>query len=307
LGLLQPGHVSLFALGVVAACGSESFSAIVPDSGAGGAPIDAPLDRAPGDGSIAGAAGGPLDAHSEASNPEAATHDSAPLVDGGPPVDASNDARPPVDAGADARDANPPPCRGITDCPMGQNCMASRCVAAQVSCAAQKSSYPASTDGVYWISPAGVPHRAYCDMAISAELCTEIEGEHRGRTRDRATLAFVMKSVLLWGDGVCRIWALRGADGYPISQLSPVSGVPAGATCPALGFVADGVLGNCQYGIEHGDCGFGVSAFHVWGNSCSGCPMNAGEYDRYTLQGPVSSGAVITSVQGTVVTTCKLR
>ena len=81
---------------------------------------------------------------------------------------------------------------------MGQNCATTgRCVAAQVSCAAQKSSYPASTDGVYWISPAGVAHRAYCDMAISAELCTEIEGEHRGRTRDKAALSYVMKSILL--------------------------------------------------------------------------------------------------------------
>lgn len=195
----------------------------------------------------------------------------------------------------------------MAECPTGQNCMNARCVAALVSCAAQKTSYPSSQDGVYWIRPAGQTYRAYCDMAISAELCTEIEGEHRGKTRDPAALGYTMMSLLLAGDGVCRMWAIRSAEGYPFNRLEPVNGVAPGSTCRSLGFVGDGVLGICDYGSQLSDCGFSARPLNVWGNHCIGCVLNDGDYDRYTLQGPVSTGFTLSSMNGSVATTCSVR
>jgi hypothetical protein len=170
-----------------------------------------------------------------------------------------------------------------------------------------KSSYPTSPDGVYWIAPAALALPSLRDMAISAELCTRIEGEHRGGHATRLLIAYLMKSILLSSDGTCRIWALRGAEGYPLTFLRPVNGVSEAATCPALGFVADGVLGNCPYGAQFGDCGFGTSPLHLWGNYCAGCAVNDGAYDRYVLQGPIDTGIVLSSVQGNVFTTCRVR
>ena len=83
---------------------------------------------------------------------------------------------------------------------MGQNCVASQCVPALVSCAAHKNSYPAAKDGVYWIGTAGAWQRAYCDMALSAELCTEVAGEHQGRTRGKAAIGYVPQDVARYPD-----------------------------------------------------------------------------------------------------------
>jgi hypothetical protein len=260
-----------------------------------------------GSGATPGAGGGPRDASIDQRPLDASGKDGADTSHDAPSDRPMTDVRPIVDASGDARDSSLPPCQSMTDCPTGQNCMAGRCVGALVSCAAQKTSYPNAPDGVYWISPSGLPYRAFCDMAISAELCSEIEGDHRGTTRDKAAIPFTMRSILLAGTGVCRIWALRGVDGYPFTHLAPVNGIAPGFTCRAFGFVGDDVLGTCDYGSELGNCGFAAPPFYVWGNQCAGCPMNNGDYDRYTLQGPVSSGRALTSVQGTVVTTCRVR
>ena len=60
------------------------------------------------------------------------------------------------------------------------------------------------------------PIRAYCDMTLPGELCTEVQEEHRGRTHEGSRLDFLMQSVLVPEKGVCSIWALRTAlDGKP--------------------------------------------------------------------------------------------
>ena len=96
---------------------------------------------------------------------------------------------------------------------------------------------------MYWIGSVGAWQRAYCDMSLSTELCTEIAGEHHGRTRDKAAIDYTMTSVLLLSEGVCKLWALRATDeGYPFDKLIAVEGVAEGRTCVSLGFAADGVL-----------------------------------------------------------------
>jgi hypothetical protein len=71
-------------------------------------PNDARIERPPSDAFELDAPGGASgDALSDDSNVDP--------PDGGPRVDASSDARPPMDAANDARDANPPPCRSISD------------------------------------------------------------------------------------------------------------------------------------------------------------------------------------------------
>lgn len=191
---------------------------------------------------------------------------------------------------------------------MGQNCVANQCVPALVSCAAHKNSYPTSKDGVYWIGTTGAWQRAYCDMALSAELCTEIAGEHKGRTRGKAGIGYTMSSVLLLNDGVCKLWALRGTDdGHPFDELTAVEGIAAGQTCIGLGFMGDGTLGACQYGTERDNCGFSATPLYWYGNNCSGCTKNDGTFDRWTLQGPAIRASVLSSLSGTKFTTCKIK
>jgi hypothetical protein len=208
---------------------------------------------------------------------------------------------------AGAPNGNPPACPS-TSCAMGQNCVASQCVPALVSCAAHKNSYPASKDGVYWIGTVGAWQRAYCDMALSAELCTEVAGEHQGRTRGKAAIGYTMSSVLLLNEGVCKLWAIRGTDdGHPFDELIAVEGVPAGQTCISLGFMADGVLGACDYGSERTNCGFSATPLYWYGNNCAGCTKNDGAFDRWTLQGPALQAFTLSSMSGTEFTTCKVR
>jgi hypothetical protein len=182
------------------------------------------------------------------------------------------------------------------------------CKPATVSCAAHKNRWPSSPDGVYWISPTGAPLLAYCDMTLQRELCSELEGEHRGKTRDSSGLAYSMTSVLLAEAGVCKIWAVRGSDdGYPLNELEPVLERPPATTCKTLGFVADALVNKCRYGSNHGNCGFPVPAYHRYGNNCSGCALRAGKFDGYVLQGPQFGTTVISTATGSVSTTCKIR
>lgn len=201
-----------------------------------------------------------------------------------------------------------PTCQNMSDCPTGENCVQHACVPALVSCAAHKNSHGSSTDGVYWIAPSGTPQRAYCDMSLSTELCTEVASEHQGRTRDAAAVGYTMSSVLLLNQGVCKLWAIRGSDdGHPFQSLKAVEGVPEAHTCVALGFKGDGELGECPYGTSLADCGFAARPMHLYGNYCTGCALNDGAFDRWTLQGPIITGNVLSSVSGTTFTTCKTR
>jgi hypothetical protein len=210
------------------------------------------------------------------------------------------------EAGAPTGDS--PDCQGNAGCAMGQNCVANQCVPALVSCAAHKNSYPTSKDGVYWIGTTGAWQRAYCDMALSAELCTEVAGEHKGRTRGKAAIGYTASSVLLLNEGVCKIWAIRGTDdGHPFDELIAVEGVAAGQTCISLGFMGDGTLGACEYGTERSSCGFSAKPLYWYGNNCAGCTMNDGTFNRWTLQGPAIRAFVLSSMSGTEFTTCKIR
>lgn len=210
------------------------------------------------------------------------------------------------EGGSDA--VEPVTCQSMASCATGENCVANRCVPALVSCAAQKNSYPTSKDGVYWIGTVGAWQRAYCDMQLSAELCTEVAGEHRGRTRGKAAIDYTMTSVLLLNQEVCKLWALRGTDdGHPFVKLVAVEGVAEGQTCVGLGFVADGALGECKYGTQYTDCGFTATPLYWYGNDCEGCVKNDGSYDRWTLQGPAISALTLSSVSGTSFTTCKVK
>jgi hypothetical protein len=211
-------------------------------------------------------------------------------------------------AGGEAGAPSGNPTCPSTSCAMGQNCVASQCVPALVSCAAHKNSYPMSKDGVYWIGTTGAWQRAYCDMALSAELCTEVAGEHKGRTRGKAAIGYTMSSVLLLNEGVCKLWAIRGTDdGHPFDELIAVEGIQAGETCISLGFMGDGTLGACDYGTDRTTCGFSATPLYWYGNNCSGCTKNDGTFDRWTLQGPAIRAFVLSSMSGTEFTTCKIR
>jgi hypothetical protein len=211
----------------------------------------------------------------------------------------------PVGGESGAGGAPPAGCDSLDDCPAGQNCVEQACVPALVSCAAHKNSYPASKDGVYWIAVSGDTQRVYCDMLLSTELCGEVAAEHQGRTRDKAAIGYTMTSVLLLSEGVCKIWAIRGTDtGHPFDRLQAQGGVPAGQTCISLGFAADGKLGSCPYGSQRTNCGFPAMPLHRYGNYCTGCTLNDGAFDRWTLQGPVSSGEMLSTMSGTTFTTC---
>lgn len=288
---------SLCACGLLLAC-SNAFRVGPSPTGsgssgeAGALPVGeagAPAGGAPGD---VGSAGAGAVAAGETSDAGAGGTDAAAGSAG-----ADNGGAPPVE----------PQCRRLADCEPGNNCMAGSCVPALVSCAATKNSYPKAPDGVYWIAPEASPQRAFCDMALSAELCTEIAAAHQGRTRDKAHLGYKMTSLLLLDQGVCKLWAIRSADtDHPFGGLKPVSGVAAAQTCVALGFAADGALGKCDYGTERTTCGFSATPLYWYGNSCSGCALNDGDHDRWTKQGPAIRADILSNATGTTFTTCKL-
>jgi len=262
------------------------------DSGPGGA-----ADQAGSSATEAGQAGAPLG--------EMGGDSSTVGGGGGAPAVGTGEGG---EGGAATGTVEPSSCRSLADCATGENCVGSRCVAALVSCAAQKNSYPSSKDGVYWIGTVGAWQRAYCDMQLSAELCSEVAGEHHGRTRGKAVLDYTMSSVLLLNQQVCKLWALRGTDdGHPFDELVAVDGVAAGQTCVSLGFAADGVLGACEYGSEHTNCGFTATPLYWYGNNCAGCVKNDGSHDRWTLMGPAITAFTLSSMSGTSFTTCKVE
>jgi hypothetical protein len=207
-----------------------------------------------------------------------------------------------------SEEASNRPCATLDDCPVGKNCQGGACVDATVGCSAQKSAYPQSPDGIYWIVQAGVPEHAFCDMELEVELCTESSGEHIGRTREGSGLDFAMSSVLLYGQGLCKTWALRGSNGYPLTALNP-AGHPTLGTCAALGFVSDGTSGACPYGTSTGfsACGYSVTSTYQYGNVCLGCAQGAGTFATYVLQGPINTGYVLSNFDGTTATTCRIR
>ena len=193
-----------------------------------------------------------------------------------------------------------------TGCSDGFNCAAGSCVPATVSCAAHKSSYPSSGDGVYWIGPPAM--RAYCDMRVPIALCTEVTEAHSGgRTRDGSNVTFALTSVLLWSQGECAIWALRALPEEipfgPYYRTHPLT------TCQAFGFVADGQLGNCAYGDSPGytACGFGAPPLYQMGDDCAGCVVGDGPHDLYVRQGPLHESRALTSSDPSTQTRCKVK
>lgn len=199
-------------------------------------------------------------------------------------------------------------CGLTSDCTMGFNCVEGVCKAALSSCAAQKTAYPSSPDGEYWIDPSGNnPMHAYCDMQLMTELCTEIEGLHQGRTREGSNLDYIMTSVLDKSAGICEMWAIRTLpDERPFENLySPIRIMD---TCEALGFVGPGIENPCPWGSEFGTCGYDISnGFYNYGDSCGGCALNDGIWDKWVLMGPVYKGSVNSSMDGSYRQLCMTR
>jgi hypothetical protein len=203
-----------------------------------------------------------------------------------------------------------PSCTDIDSCGRGFNCRAGRCAPATVSCGAEKSESPGARDGVYWINPGGVPLHAYCDMRERVELCTELEGEHRGVLRDPSQLPFRLISVLDARAGTCKLWGLRSSVmGYPIGLFAQGDPPTTEDTCAILGFVSTADLGTCRFGSDpgHSDCGYPDSNFLRWGTICTGCAQNGGTFDHYVLQGPVHSGTIVSNAFGDIATVCRAR
>lgn len=274
----------LSAVSGVVACG-ESFRAAEPDA------PDVGQSEAGQASSGASSSGGAADAGESA---------------GGAAEGGGAGGAPPGGGGeAGATWEGPTPCKETAACAKGDNCVDELCVAPLSTCAAHKNKYPASKDGVYWLAGGGNAYRAYCDMTEAVALCSDKVGERVGRTRDSSRLEYKMTAVLL-EDGRCKLWNLRGAaDNYPLWRLEPLAGVPTAQTCVKLGFAADGVLGNCAYGASRTNCGYQVTPLHRYGNACSGCELNDGNFDHWVVQGPIKLSGVLSDASGKVFTTCK--
>jgi hypothetical protein len=175
------------------------------------------------------------------------------------------------------------------------------------SCAAQKTADSGSGDGIYWINPGAGAIQTYCDMAQKVALCATVQGTHTGATRDASHLGYSMSSVLDPAAGTCEFWALEcTADGYPLDGLGVVAGNTM-TTCQALGFMGDdSLLSGCPFGSAYSNCGFTAGVYR-YGNSCSGCTTNDGQFSRYVLQGPMTYASVITSHDGATRSRCSVR
>jgi hypothetical protein len=219
--------------------------------------------------------------------------------------------------GSAIAEVGPPPCSGWgvnSNCNDGFNCASGACVRAPVSCASQRSSYAASPDGVYWLNPTGAAQlRAYCDMRQGVELCTDVQGDHQSRTREGSNSSFAMISLLLWNEGVCKIWALRRTpEGYPFSKLVLQHAL---GTCQAFGFVADDEIGYCPYGDNAGktNCGFPLGTvapppYYAMRDSCLGCTeAGDGDHDSYVVSGPMHFTDTLSSFDGSTYTRCRVR
>ncbi|HKO94333.1 MAG TPA: fibrinogen-like YCDxxxxGGGW domain-containing protein, partial [Polyangiaceae bacterium] len=228
-----------------------------------------------------------------------------------PPGDSGPDAREPdaaLDASPDSSDSGP--CDSRTECDRGFNCHGHRCLATPGNCAALKRDYPDLPDGVYWLKPnANSLLLAYCDMSRAVDLCNEQPADHRSVTRDGSSLPFVLTSVLDLPAKECLIWAVHNAvDNLPFSALVSAAGASLD-TCQALGFRGDAMIEYCEYGATKGSCGFAVeqSNYDWYGNQCFGCTLNEGSFASYRRQGPIQIGAIISSVDGTTKTRCRVE
>jgi hypothetical protein len=205
-------------------------------------------------------------------------------------------------------------CSVLDDCPAGFNCVATHCVAAASDCSAMKALLPgggAGYDGVYWITNSGVTYRAYCDMQLGVELCSENMGEHTGQARDGSMLRYRMTSQLFWQKGWCNLWNVRDAtsSGFPLDRVTNQQGFNTNQTCQVLGFISDNAVDVCFYGSGSGgsNCGYTVPQTSRWGNFCNGCGDNNGYFNQYTLQGVFTDGTVLSSADGSVVARCNVR
>jgi hypothetical protein len=288
--------------GVCVAVAIAGCGRVTAPRDAGSEAMDAPSDRAAAGDRAAIAEDASLPDGREAAVVADAAADNVPRDTAAMP-----DAPPADTAPADTA----PACRVTDECGRGLNCIKGRCVAAPVSCAAYAVDDPTAGDGVYWINPSGVPQHAYCDMREKLELCTEIEGDHRGVTRDSSRLQYRMISLLDLVTGVCKIRALRASDGNPIDDYRRTDPTKRIDVCKLLGFVANGEVGTCKYGEgpEHSSCKFPlVAPLYRWGTLCAGCDNgNDGEFDHFVLQGRMNTATIITSYDGAVTTTCKVR
>ena len=293
----------VFAMSGVAACGEAFRGSQQSDTGGSGAAASSAgsSNRAGAGGASTGPSSGQGSGGERAG--ENAGGEADPGIEGGAPSGGTDGA-----AGIGGTPEEPPTaCQSLSACAKGQNCVDELCVPALGTCAAQKNKYPASKDGVYWTGTDAQMqmHRSYCDMEEAIELCSDAEADRVGRTRDSSKLEYKMRAVLL-EDGLCKMWNLRAAaDNYPLWKLEAVAGVPAAQTCAKLGFVADGVLGSCPYGETRTNCGYPVTPLNRYGNTCTSCVLNDGDFDHWVPQGPIKLGGVLSNASGTTFTTCK--
>jgi hypothetical protein len=225
----------------------------------------------------------------------------------------------------------PPPGldRGTTDGPVGdaaaasaacpaclptENCLAGVCYPAPSNCAALAALTPAAPDGVYQLNLSGTIQAAYCDMRTGRTLCTAMEADHGGATRDQAHVPFLLRSVLEPPE-FCRIWAVRDEFGHPLDQLDSLDGAPEAlvrSTCEALGFQGgdEHLKRSCRFGSNPGwgDCGFpnqvGRPVKVKWGNSCN-CSEGHGR-PFYTLEKGVFTSQLPWTFDGRVSAKCRI-
>jgi hypothetical protein len=203
-------------------------------------------------------------------------------------------------------------CSSETPCNGAFNCVERVCTEPTSSCADHKSLDPEAEDGVYWINPKGKPMRAYCDMQERLELCTEVEDEHHGVTRESKKLNYTMSSQLRKDARVCEIWAVRETEtGVPLGVVN----YAGKTTCMALGFLWTEELKYCSYGPDQGcsNCGFNGAQDFVWTGECRFCtdnscclldgfaiPVRYESYNKIDVRGVI----VISSFDGTTRSSC---
>jgi hypothetical protein len=200
-------------------------------------------------------------------------------------------------------------CTAFGDCPTGENCVQQLCRPAVASCAAHKAAFTAATDGIYWIAPGGSPLLAYCDMSVRTELCTTQQGSHTGQTREGSATPFSMTSQLAADGTTCDLWAVRASDGFPLGVWAKPDNSLSLTQCAALGLVDDVAISQCPYGTSapYSNCGFNVSPLYAYGHECINCALHQGTFTQYTKMGPFTTGAVLSSVDGTTRARCKTR
>lgn len=165
-----------------------------------------------------------------------------------------------------------------------------------------------STSAPYFINENGQSTLSYCDMSLKQVLCSEIEKDRTGRTKDTSALNYSMRSILRPSTGICEMWAIRNtADSFPIDALR--GGSVGISTCAALGFIKDSTLRSCAFGAGNPGlfCGYPISTFFRYGDACSGCSLNNGVFNRYVLQGSMSTAGILSDFSGSIRSECATR